>query len=271
MNYLNTLDNAVLEILDKGPGKASADDLKLAQMFTVEKQELEEGQDPNTDRAMITTQSVDRDGDIIVANGVQLANFRKNPVVLFGHNSWDAKNIMGRSITEQIIPGQGIMASWAWADQANAEAAMVKALWRGNFLNAISVGFIPFDWKRRKDPANGTDLDGWEFTAWEMLEYSVVPIPANQDALRLSLALASGKMESIPQEKLQNLINIARQGSRNLDPQILINQLDDIDHTTDGEPTNNEHAEQTGPDQEMWTALSELLAAFKQSKLKKQE
>ena len=36
--------------------------------------------------AMISTEVVDRDGDIMVATGARTENFMRNPVVLFGHD-----------------------------------------------------------------------------------------------------------------------------------------------------------------------------------------
>ena len=42
-------------------------------------------------------------------------------------------------------------------------------------LNAVSVGFIPLEWTETKD--------GYDITKWELLEFSAVAVPANQDAI----------------------------------------------------------------------------------------
>jgi hypothetical protein len=42
-------------------------------------------------------------------------------------------------------------------------------------LNAVSVGFIPIEWTETKD--------GYDITKWELLEFSAVAVPANQDAI----------------------------------------------------------------------------------------
>jgi seryl-tRNA synthetase len=42
-------------------------------------------------------------------------------------------------------------------------------------LNAVSVGFIPLEWTENKD--------GYDITKWELLEFSAVAVPANQDAI----------------------------------------------------------------------------------------
>jgi hypothetical protein len=57
---------------------------------------------------------------------------------------------------------------------------IILALWRDNILRAASIGFIP-----RKSKPN--DAGGLDFEETELLEISIVPLPANQDALRLAL------------------------------------------------------------------------------------
>ena len=42
-------------------------------------------------------------------------------------------------------------------------------------LNAVSVGFIPLEWIE-------TD-NGYDILKWELLEFSAVAVPANQDAI----------------------------------------------------------------------------------------
>jgi len=44
----------------------------------------------------ITTNDVDRSGDIVEPKGAKLANFKKNPVVLMAHNYSGKSNIPGR-------------------------------------------------------------------------------------------------------------------------------------------------------------------------------
>ena len=42
-------------------------------------------------------------------------------------------------------------------------------------LNAVSVGFIPLEWTENQR--------GYDITKWELLEFSAVAVPANQDAI----------------------------------------------------------------------------------------
>jgi len=50
-------------------------------------------------------------------------------------------------------------------------------LWAGGWVKAASIGFAPITWEEN-------DEGGWTFTEWELLEWSLVPVPANQEALR---------------------------------------------------------------------------------------
>lgn len=135
--------------------------------------------------AMITTESVDRDQDIILATGGDLESFRKNPVVLDSH-MYVSGAVIGKSLKEEIVEGKGIKATFQFAPREISERAdNIRKLWQGGFLNAVSIGFIAHDTERRTDE-NGEELrKGLIFNEWELLEFSIVPVPANQDALRL--------------------------------------------------------------------------------------
>jgi len=127
---------------------------------------------------MPSTESIDRDGDVLVAEGADLANYRRNPVVMYAHDYSDLP--VAKAIDIQSVPGVGLRAKIQFppiGDSPKADA--VHKLWAGGFLNAASVGFAP----KQAEP-NGT---GQRFTQWEMLEFSIVPIPANADALRLAV------------------------------------------------------------------------------------
>lgn len=150
--------------------------------FIVEKMDSGAPADSNIARAMITAQVPDRMGDIVVATGAQLDNYLKNPVVLFGHDSGALP--VGRATELAIHAGKGIEAAWEWSPLEAAQD--VKLLWNLGFLNATSIGFQPLD----ATELETEDMSWWpplQFDSWELLEFSVVPVPANQDALRLSL------------------------------------------------------------------------------------
>lgn len=128
---------------------------------------------------VITTATLDRDGDTIDPAGWDLANYLKNPVVLWGHDSWSPP--IGKCTELRITPtGLQAKAQFATKDE-NPLADTVYKLLLGGFLNSVSVGF-------RSTRREYTDT-GVAYKAQELLEFSVVSIPSNPDAL----ALARGK------------------------------------------------------------------------------
>lgn len=123
---------------------------------------------------LASTDSVDRQGDIVDQKGWDLENFKSNPVVLWAHK-YDELPV-AKAVRIEMGKG-GLEMDFEFASaEANPKAAQVKALFDGGFLNAVSVGFIP---KER----NGNTI-----TKSELLEVSIVPVPANQDALRLAMS-----------------------------------------------------------------------------------
>lgn len=124
---------------------------------------------------VISTGSVDRDRDKIATDGWDLANYRKNPTVLWAHDSRGLP--IGRA--ESILSSNGQLKArvkFAPAD-VYAFADTVRRLVDGGFLNATSVGFIP------KETSYDEERGGFNFLKQELLEFSLVPIPANPEAL----------------------------------------------------------------------------------------
>jgi len=136
--------------------------------------------------AIINTDTVDRDGEVLLPKGANLENFMKNPVVLWAHDYYDTP--IARALW--IKKGRGrITAKAKFADTDKAEE--VYQLYKGGFLNAFSVGFDPGsprepkpeEIKANPDWANARRI----YETWELLEFSAVPVPANPDALVIAV------------------------------------------------------------------------------------
>jgi HK97 family phage prohead protease len=137
-------------------------------------------------RFCISTGSVDREQDRIALAGWDLANFRRNPVVLWGH---DASRLpIGRAFDLQI-DGGALKASVEFIPSDTPEvgqfADAVYRLARGGFIAATSVGFRPLAWEYTTDKSRGADdwFPGIDFEEQELVELSVVTVPANPEAL----------------------------------------------------------------------------------------
>ena len=132
----------------------------------------------------ISKEVEDRDGDILRANGVDFTNYMKNPVFLSFHNSREFP--LGK-VTKFWVEGNSVKAIVYFPTleelSSNPEQASEKAklvdftyhCYKTGMLNAVSVGFIPLEWTESEK--------GFDILKWELLEFSAVAVPANQDAI----------------------------------------------------------------------------------------
>lgn len=117
--------------------------------------------------------TVDRYGDTIDAKGWQLDNFTSNPVILLNHNA--AALPVGKAVRTWVEGGQLKAELQFAAADVNPDGPRVEAAVRGGFLNAVSVGFRPLE--------GAPSERGINFVKQELLEISVVTVPANPNAL----------------------------------------------------------------------------------------
>ena len=153
--------------------------------FTVEAREAENGQIT----VIASTPAVDRMGDIVEAPW-DLSRFKSNPVIQWAHN-YELPPI-GRATS--IGVEDGILMATIEFDESeeNPLGRTVASQMRRGFLNAVSVGFQPRDSIKR----SALDVDdlryadrGMVFRNSELLELSVVAIPANPQAVALRSAI----------------------------------------------------------------------------------
>lgn len=143
---------------------------------------------------MVSTESVDREKDILLANGAQIENYLKNPVVLFGHDYRSPESVVAKALDIKKMRGKGVKLIWQFIQRGLSRSAdLVRDLWDGGYLNAMSVGFIPIEVEDRTDEDGNPLPRGRLYKKWEFLEGSIVTIPMNQDALRLGLESLQAK------------------------------------------------------------------------------
>lgn len=130
--------------------------------------------------AVATDTSVDRDGEIVDPAGLDLTNFLKNPVLLYAHDY--RSDPIGKVISIKR-EGSRILFTPEFAVGISERAKQYFELCKQGFLNAFSIGFIPKEWADRDD---GTGNRTRVFTKSELLEISLVPVPANPNALILA-------------------------------------------------------------------------------------
>jgi HK97 family phage prohead protease len=131
-------------------------------------------------RITISTASLDRDNDRVMPSGVILDNYTRNPVVMWGHSYGAPADLIGRAVNLEVSDA-GITADFELRPAANDQDPqnIVRLLWDGGWVRTASIGFRPI-------AAQANEFGGKDFTAWELLEFSLTPVPANADALRLA-------------------------------------------------------------------------------------
>jgi HK97 family phage prohead protease len=150
----------------------------------------------------ISTVTPDRFGEIVNPFGMDAENFRKNPIVLFGHSHNSRGNVIGKNIA--LFPDDfGVKAITKFADTPAGKDLYI--LNREGYLNAWSIGFIPKKTKTQNTTINNQPGTYNIIDEWELLEYSSVAIPANPDAL--NLMVKEIKSQEILQELSWGIIN----------------------------------------------------------------
>jgi HK97 family phage prohead protease len=132
----------------------------------------------------ISTVTPDRFGDIVNPFGMDADNYRKNPIVLFGHSHHSRGNVIGKNIS--LFPDDfGVKAITKFADTPAGKD--LYNLNKEGYLNAWSIGYIPKKVKTQNNNSNNQNGIYNIIDEWELLEYSSVVIPANPDAINLML------------------------------------------------------------------------------------
>lgn len=136
---------------------------------------------------VISTDTIDRDGDIIEVDGWELDNYLTNPVFVWGHNY--QLPALGRALslkTERTAGKNYLIAvdQFAPGEHLPVDLRGVWDLYAEGYMHATSVGFIPkaYVWEVREDGDTVTSR-GYRFSKQELLEHSAVTVPANPDAL----------------------------------------------------------------------------------------
>lgn len=148
-----------------------AADQTLFKQFATEVEALEERRAKFT----ITTSNPDRERDIVDAAGIETDAYMRNPVIQFAH---DYKSLpIGRTVKLERHKDRIVAtAEFATAD-LNPMAEQVFRMVKAGFVKGASIGFRPLEW-------NYDEMRrGVNFQKVELLEWSVVPVPANASAL----------------------------------------------------------------------------------------
>lgn len=134
--------------------------------------------DTDTFRFVFSNQAVGRDGHVVLNRGIQTANYLRNPVILWAHD--DKQPPIGRG-SDIDTGGANCRMNVTFIDRDVLPfAGTIRDLVAGKWLRALSMSWQPLEWNFSQDRSRPGGID---FTKVDLLEVSVVGLPALADAL----------------------------------------------------------------------------------------
>ena len=152
--------------------------------YIVKRQEQTAEAEPSKVSFVASTATPDRYGDIIDQKGWQLDAYNKNPIVLLNHDS--SQLPIGRG---QVQVKNDQLVIDVEFDMDDPRAAEVARKTQKGFMNAVSVGFQPLQSALRAELSKDSPYygkSGQFFKSAELLEVSIVTIPANGEATMIT-------------------------------------------------------------------------------------
>ncbi len=168
--------------------------------------EARQAEDGSAHRMVIAARDRSRNQDEINLAGVRFDNYRKNPVVFWNHDASPrllaaAPPSGGIPIAKTLEIGHDeegrIVASFEF-NSNDPFAARVENAWNNGFLRAASIHYLPTRIVEVKD-ARGR-VERLRIEESELLEWSLVPVPADPDSVR-----AAARALNLPEEIFRGL------------------------------------------------------------------
>ena len=118
----------------------------------------------------------DRQGEVINQDGWNLENYKKNPVVMWAHNYDEPPIGTADKLGFRTIDGKKKLVYQPVFHRKTPMSNYIADLVEAGVIRASSVGFKP------------EEMTENEYTKLELLEISIVGVPANQGALQMAFA-----------------------------------------------------------------------------------
>lgn len=135
-----------------------------------------------------STDATDRHGEIVVQEGMDIKSYLKNPVVLAYHDHKQPPLGIAEKVGFKKIDGKKVLVYDPIFHGKTAISSLYKEWKEAGVRLASSIGFIPKEMEKNK------------ITKSELLEISIVNVPANPEAL--SLAYAKGFERDVIKEAM---------------------------------------------------------------------
>ena len=138
--------------------------------------------DANRYRVTIAASEEARQPPQLDFDGLSFDNYLRNPVVMWAHDvmgrSPSGGLPIGRTLSLAKTPGGRIVAEFEFLGD-DPFVRRIKNAWDKGFLQAASISWLPLE----SAPVKG---GGWRDARADLLEWSIVSVPADPEALRES-------------------------------------------------------------------------------------
>ena len=151
---------------------------RITKLFTTKASSVNE--ETKSVSFVISTNQEDRYGEIVDQKSWDFKSFLKNPLLLWGHDPEHPENVLGTASSLKVAEdGSQTTAVLTFDTDINPKADLVFNQIKRGTLRTVSVGFMNHTFNIEDDVPVLKDN--------ELLEISVVPIPANPGAIALGL------------------------------------------------------------------------------------
>jgi HK97 family phage prohead protease len=141
--------------------------------------------------AVASQEIEDREGEVLSIDGWDLKNYKKNPVLMWSHNTQEPPIGVADKIKVGEYNGKKALMFSPIFHDITEMARAIKRMFEEGILSTFSVGFLP------------KDQDGNKYIKQELLEISAVPIPALPQAQIITRAKKAGIKEEIVKDILK--------------------------------------------------------------------
>ena len=132
-------------------------------------------------RVKLSDQSVNSYGFRVLTAGIDLKQFRKNPVMLDTHYR---KTVLGKWSDIQL-EDDGSLTAVPVFNSKNANAASREQEFNDGFFNGASLGMIPLEFDKGADKYPQFDNNDIVLSKCKLTEISMCAVPSNDNALAL--------------------------------------------------------------------------------------
>ncbi len=265
MNHLVNFKAGIMEEFEKDEimREVKFEDLKYVIKYGVDEKATSKDLKPGQILHTISTDDIDRDYEVIRPKGGDFKWFKKNPVVIWGHNYFDNKNVIGGNV--KLMREEHAIRAITQFDLEMAKAEEIYGQYQRRFLRAWSIGFI--ETRGRRVPVDEGGAENWPPKAgqiwwviekWSMFEYSAVPVPSNPAALTDATAKNFTVDGSVLKDIENYVLKIKEDENENDRVIIDLGQLDSGKSKKEGEKTEEEKEDAKIKSDELQKCLDQM-------------